>query len=104
MWKHANVAAAQDGDARIESELEARTLPGNALRLGLLSLLPPCILRGSVARRKRGTQCDLVLGHQLEYLRRAAVAMLDGLRATQHRPAHPLGCAGVDRDRNARAL
>ena len=51
-----------------------------------------------------GTEGDLVLGHQLEDLGGAVVAVLDGLGAGENGAAHALGRGGVDRDRDAGAL
>ena len=104
MREDADVAAADDRHTGVERRLEARALPRDAGRLGIHTLLPAAILRRRVAGRERRAQGDAVFLHQLKDLRRAAVAVLDGLDAAEDRAPHPLGRARVRRHRPVAAL
>ncbi len=77
-----------------------RVIAGGLRRL---PFLPAGVLRRRVAGGERRAERDVVLGHQLEDLRRAAVAVLDRFDAGQHGAAHPFRRARVRDDRPAAA-
>src|SRR4029079_4263271 len=93
----------EDRHAGIERGLEAGALAGDAAGLRLLTFLPAAILRRRGAGGERRTQRNVVLLHQLEDLRRAAVAVLDGLDAAKDRSAHAFGRARMRHDGAAAA-
>src|SRR3954447_7654552 len=104
MREDADVAAAQNRDARIERRLETRALVRNPGRLGPGSFLPSRVLRRRITSRQGRTQRDILLRHELEYFRRAVVAMLDRFYTGHDRPAHPFRRGRVGDDRTPAAL
>src|SRR5712691_8549413 len=101
MREDADIAAAENRDAGSERRLEAGALADDRFWFGLLSFLPARILRGGVARGECRTERDVTLGHQLEDIRRSAVAMLDRIDARHDRIAHALRARCMRRHRRA---
>jgi len=77
----ADVAAEAHLDAGGQCSLECLPLARDPLRLGIHTLPPAGVLCGGVRRRERRAIRHALLHHQLPYLRRALVAMLDCLDA-----------------------
>ena len=97
----ADVAAHADRHAGLHRELEGAAVLLDALGRGFLAVPVLEIARIGLRRGERRAERDAFVVHQLEYLRRAAIAVLDRVGSGEDRAAHAFGGGRVDGDEAA---